>query len=86
MTARAKEEVVHGFKGFSPDWTCLGFQFEPGKTYEHKGDVRMCSSGFHCIDGNPLDVLDYYVYLGEKLIRVCPSEGMAREIAAGLSA
>ena len=29
---------------------------------------------------------DYYVYLGDKLIRVCPSEGMAREVAAGVSA
>lgn len=29
---------------------------------------------------------DFYVYQGEKLIRVCPSEGMAREIAVGLSA
>lgn len=28
---------------------------------------------------------DYYVYLGDKLIRVCPSEGMAREVAAGLA-
>ena len=27
---------------------------------------------------------EYFVYRGEKLIRVCPSEGMAREIAAGL--
>ena len=27
---------------------------------------------------------DYYVYQGDKLIRVCPSEGMAREVAAGL--
>ncbi len=26
---------------------------------------------------------DYYVYKGEKLIRVCPSIGMAREVAAG---
>ncbi len=28
---------------------------------------------------------DFYVYQGEKLIRVCPSIGMAREIAAGLA-
>jgi hypothetical protein len=27
---------------------------------------------------------DFYVYQGDKLIRVCPSEGMAREVAAGL--
>ena len=27
---------------------------------------------------------DFYVYQGDKLIRVCPSIGMAHEIAAGL--
>ncbi len=29
---------------------------------------------------------DFYVYLGDRLIRVCPSIGMAREVAAGLGA
>ena len=27
---------------------------------------------------------DFYVYLGDRLIRVCPSIGMAQEVAAGL--
>jgi hypothetical protein len=27
---------------------------------------------------------DFYVYRGATLIRVCPSIGMAREVAAGL--
>lgn len=27
---------------------------------------------------------DFYVYAGARLVRVCPSEGMAREVAAGL--
>jgi len=27
---------------------------------------------------------DYVVYAGEKLVRTCPSIGMAREVAAGL--
>jgi hypothetical protein len=27
---------------------------------------------------------EYAVYVGDKLIRVCPSEGMAREVAAGV--
>jgi len=27
---------------------------------------------------------EFYVYSGQKLIRVCPSIGMAREVAAGL--
>lgn len=26
---------------------------------------------------------EFYVYHGRKLIRVCPSEGMAREVFAG---
>lgn len=26
---------------------------------------------------------EFYVYVGEKLIRVCPSIGMAREVASG---
>lgn len=25
---------------------------------------------------------EFYVYVGEKLVRVCPSIGMAREVAA----
>jgi len=28
---------------------------------------------------------DYYVYLGEKLLRVCPSRGMAESVAAKYS-
>ena len=28
---------------------------------------------------------DFYVYLGERLVRVCPSIGMARSVAASLS-
>jgi hypothetical protein len=27
---------------------------------------------------------DFYVYCGAKLVRVCPSMAMAREVAAGL--
>ena len=30
--------------------------------------------------------LDFYVYHGDKLIRVCPSIGMAQEVAAGIEA
>lgn len=28
---------------------------------------------------------DFYVYQGERLVRVCPSLGMAHEVAAGLA-
>jgi hypothetical protein len=26
---------------------------------------------------------EFYVYAGQKLVQVCPSEGMAREVLAG---
>jgi hypothetical protein len=29
---------------------------------------------------------DFYVYAGDKLVRVCPSLSMAREVAAGVAA
>jgi hypothetical protein len=56
----APEPTVIGVKGFDRNLQCLGYQFTIGKTHEHDGEIAMCESGFHCIDGNPLDVLDYY--------------------------
>ena len=51
--------MVKGFKAFNKGLSCRGFQFEEGKTYEHKGDFIPCNSGFHFCE-NPLDVLNYY--------------------------
>ena len=38
---------IRAFKVFRNDWTCRGFQYKVGETYEHGGDVRLCHSGFH---------------------------------------
>lgn len=49
---------MKAYKGFLPKLTCLGFQYEEGKTYCTSG-VRLCEQGFHsCLE--PLDVWRFY--------------------------
>ena len=38
---------VKGYKVFNSDWTCRGFQYEVGKTYEMKDKPELCEKGFH---------------------------------------
>ena len=38
---------VKGYKVFNPDWTCRGFQYEVGKTFEEDVTPKCCDRGFH---------------------------------------
>ena len=51
--------TIEAYKVFNPDWTCLGFQFEVGKSYIHQGELKVCSSGFHACLRLP-DCFSYY--------------------------
>ena len=52
---------MRGYKVFCPDWTCLGFQFEVGKTYEENVTPLCCKRGFHfCTELK--DCFNYYLF------------------------
>lgn len=38
---------MRGYKVFNPDWTCKGFKFAVGETYEEDVIPRCCNKGFH---------------------------------------
>ena len=42
-----KKNAIRTYKAFNSDLTCKGFQYEVGKEYHHKGELKLCSSGFH---------------------------------------
>ena len=57
-----EEKKIKTIKGFDKDLKCRDFQYGIGKTYEHKGNISICESGFHAIadDVSPLNVFGYY--------------------------
>ncbi len=42
-----KKNAIKAYKAFNSDLTCIGFQYEVGKEYHHKGELKMCCAGFH---------------------------------------
>lgn len=50
---------MNGYKIFNSDWTCRGFQYKVGESYEMKSKPCICVRGFHFCT-NLLDCFNYY--------------------------
>ena len=60
-------KLVNAYKVFNSDFTCRDFQYEIGKTYKHKGEISLCSEGFHaCLQA--VDCFNYYSFNPENRI------------------
>ena len=62
--------MMKGFKGFKQDLTCMGFQYEVGKTYQYEGEVRVCNRGFHFCK----NVGDIEAFYSLRKSRICEIE------------
>ena len=58
---------MKGYKVFNKYWTCRGFQYEVGKTYEMKEDPVCCKRGFHFC-GRLVDCFGYYDFDSENKV------------------
>ena len=38
---------MKAYKVFNSDWTCRGFQYQVGETYEEDISPSVCNRGFH---------------------------------------
>ena len=65
---------MKGYKIFNSDWTCRGFQYEVGKTYEMKEDPICCERGFHFC-GKLIDCFGYYNFDSENKVAEIEATG-----------
>ena len=52
---------MKGYKVFNSDWTCRGYQYEVGKTYEIAESPKCCKVGFHFCE-RLVDCFNYYLF------------------------
>ena len=73
-----KENVIKSYKGFDKDFKCKDFQYEVGKEYEIKGEIKCCERGFHACE-SPMEAFDYYDMLNSRFAEVEQSEQIDKE-------
>ena len=61
------EKTVKGYKVFNPDWTCRGFQYKVGESYEMDKEPIACKRGFHFCERLE-DCFNYYDFDSENKV------------------
>lgn len=61
------EKTIKGYKVFNPDWTCRGFQYKVGESYEMDKEPIACERGYHFCERLE-DCFDYYDFDSENKV------------------
>ena len=59
--------TVKGYKVFNPDWTCRGFKYSVGETFEEEVELSACKRGFHFCK-KAADCFNYYSFNPENKV------------------
>ena len=74
----SKENAIVAYKAFDENFRCRDFQYEVGKEYEIKGEIKCCERGFHACE-SPMEVFDYYDMLNSRFAEVEQSGQIDKE-------
>ena len=66
---------MKGYKVFNSDWTCRGFQYKVGETYEIDEKPIICKQGFHFCQ-NLKDCFYYYPF--HKDVKIAEVEALGK--------
>ena len=67
---------MNGYKVFNSDWTCRGFKYKVGETYEIDGEPIICKRGFHFCE-NLKDCFYFYPF-NKDLIKIAEVEALGK--------
>ena len=76
--AISKENAIVAYKAFDENFRCRNFQYEVGKEYEIKGEIKCCERGFHACE-SPMEVFDYYDMFNSRFAEVEQSGQIDKE-------
>ena len=76
--AISKENTIVAYKAFDKNFRCRDFQYEVGKEYEIKGEIKCCERGFHACE-SPMEVFDYYDMFNSRFAEVEQSGQIDKE-------